>query len=108
MWTSVFSVLPESTEYKTGMKWNILNLIGLVARVLKTLFQLSHVSVLQILCFSSGTWSNKRFWFNLWGLLEPAQSKLSLNLYNYKGAINMIYSTFVGVFFRIIQSNSKH
>lgn len=67
---SVFSSLPESTEYVTGIKWNIINLIDLVAHVLKTFFQLAHVSILQMLHFSPGTFSNKHFWFIPYSLLE--------------------------------------
>lgn len=60
----VSSIPPEPTDYVTGVKWNILNLIDLVAHVLKTLLQLAHVSILQTLHFSPGTSSNEHFCFN--------------------------------------------
>lgn len=52
---SVFSVLPESTEYVTGKKLSILNLVDLVTHVLKTLFHLAPVRSLQTLPFSAST-----------------------------------------------------
>jgi len=44
----------------------------LVAHVLKTLFQLAHVSILQTLHFSPGTFSSKHFCSYPCDLLETA------------------------------------
>lgn len=56
----VFSALPESTEHITGKKIKILNLVDLIAHLLRTLFHLAApVRSLQTLHFSPSSHSHE-------------------------------------------------
>lgn len=80
------SFLPESTEYVNGRKLYILNLVDLVAHVLKILFHLAPVSSLQTLHFSPSTHSHEHICVNLCNSLQISVANIA-ELFNCKGAM---------------------